>query len=82
MHHGAMPISTYASRAIFEPDQIKMMGAAFERPLTLLGLKDRADPLVEVIARLVIEPAQDGVSDSGSLAGHVSSEFREMPRSN
>jgi hypothetical protein len=36
------------------------MGAAYDRALTLLALKDRNDPLTEIVAKLIIEVAHTG----------------------
>jgi hypothetical protein len=47
----------------FEPDDARRMGAAYERALMLLALKDHNDPLTKIIAKLIIEVAQTGEKD-------------------
>ena len=47
----------------FQPEQVAMMGDVFEDVLKTLGLVDRKDPLVDMIARNIIELAQTGVLD-------------------
>ena len=49
----------------FEPDDVRRMGAAYERALMLLALKDHNDPLTEIIAKLIIEVAQTGEKTTG-----------------
>lgn len=45
------------------PDDIKVLTAAYEEALRALGLKDRADPATEMIAKKIIELAQRGERD-------------------
>jgi len=47
----------------FEPIDIARMTTAYEKALILLGLKDRNDPLTELVAKHVIEIAQTGERD-------------------
>lgn len=47
----------------FQPEHAEAMGQAFEHTLATLGLKDRADPLVELIAKKIIEIGQQGERD-------------------
>jgi hypothetical protein len=49
--------------AAFEPDDIVRMSTAFEKALIFLGLKDRNDPLTELVAKHIIEIAQTGEKD-------------------
>jgi hypothetical protein len=45
------------------PEDVERMGAAYERALVELGLKDRNDPLTEIIAKHIIEIAHTGERD-------------------
>jgi hypothetical protein len=47
----------------FRPDEIAVMTAAFEGILSDFRLKDRDDPVVEMIARVVIELVRNGERD-------------------
>jgi hypothetical protein len=47
----------------FGPDEIAVMAAAFEGILSDFRLKDRDDPVVEMIARVVIELVRNGERD-------------------
>ena len=43
------------------------MGSAYEQALAELGLKDRNDPLTEIIAKIIIEIAQTGEKDPKAI---------------
>jgi hypothetical protein len=47
----------------FGPDEIAVMAAAFEGILCDFRLKDRDDPVVEMIAKLIIELVRNGERD-------------------
>ena len=51
------------AQGVFQPEQVAMMGDVFEDVLKTLGLVDRQDPLVDMIARKIIELALTGVRD-------------------
>jgi hypothetical protein len=51
------------AQGVFQPEQVAMMGDVFEDVLKTLGLVDRQDSLVDMIARKIIELAQTGVLD-------------------
>jgi hypothetical protein len=55
-----MPIHRLLDGETFGPDHIQAMSDAYERALALLGLKDRSDPLTEIVAKKIIEMAQTG----------------------
>ncbi len=50
------------------PDEIPRLVAAYEETLKALGLKDRSDPITELVARRIIEIGQTGVRDPLQLA--------------
>jgi hypothetical protein len=50
------------------PDEIGRLVAAYEQTLEALGLKDRSDPITQLVARKIIEIGQTGVRDAGQLA--------------
>jgi hypothetical protein len=62
-----MPLTRYLIDGVFEPEAIKVMVAAFEAARRTLGLIDRDDPFVEIVARKVIEIAQTGERDPETL---------------
>lgn len=56
-----MPIREYLrDNRAFEPNDLKVMGDALTAALAKLGLKDRSDPMVEMVARRIIRAAMAG----------------------
>jgi hypothetical protein len=47
----------------FEPDAITAMTAAYEDSIRSLGLRDRSDPLTQLVAERIIEHAERGERD-------------------
>jgi hypothetical protein len=43
------------------PEEIERLVQAYERTLKILGLKDRNDPLTQIIARKIFEIGQTGI---------------------
>jgi hypothetical protein len=62
-----MPIYPLLQSGGFEPEHTQAMGTAFEDALVALGLKDRNDPLVEAVAKKVIEFGRQGVRNADQL---------------
>jgi hypothetical protein len=50
------------------PDEIARLVTAYEETLSALGLKERCDPITELVARKIIEIGQTGVRDPLQLA--------------
>jgi hypothetical protein len=58
-----MPLTPYLKEAIFDPEAIKAMWAAFEAVCETLQLHPRSDSITEIVARKVIEVAGTGERD-------------------
>ena len=58
-----MAIYRLMQHSDFAPEDVQRIGAAYERALVELGLKDRNDPLTEIVAKVIIEIAQTGEKD-------------------
>jgi hypothetical protein len=58
-----MPIHRLLENHAFGPDEIRVLTSAFDDVLRKLDLADRADPVTEVVARKIIELAQQGERD-------------------
>jgi len=58
-----MPIYRLLQSHAFGPDEIRVLTTAFEEALQTLRLVDRADPATELVARKIIEFAQQGERD-------------------
>lgn len=59
-----MAIHRLLQNSGFGPDDITCMTRAYEKALVLLRLKDKADPLTEIVAQHIIEVAKTGEKDS------------------
>ena len=62
-----MPLYRILQNCAFEPDRIAVMSSAFEEACRALGLAERTDPLRDLVARKVIELAQQGECDPARL---------------
>ena len=59
-----MPIRQFlGSDVCFESDDLKVINEAFSGALAELGLHDRNDAMVELVARRIIRAALDGERD-------------------
>jgi len=50
------------------PEEIERLVAAYEETFRALGLKDRNDPITEIVARKIFEIGQTGVRDPAQIA--------------
>jgi hypothetical protein len=62
-----MPLTRYINGIAFEPEALRHISAAFESACDALGLVDRNDPLVEIVAKQVISIAMTGERDIDRL---------------
>ena len=62
-----MPIHRFLKELAFDQDAITAIAAAFEDTLRDLKLTDRVDPLVETVAKAIIECAQCGDLDQDRM---------------
>ena len=58
-----VPIRRLLENHVFGPDEITVLISAFEDTLRTLRLENRADPATEIIAKKIIELAQQGEHD-------------------
>src|SRR5262249_4414833 len=63
----ALPIRPLLKNHAFGPDEICVLTTAFEDTLRTLRLANRGDPVTEIIARKIIELAQQGERDPVQL---------------
>jgi hypothetical protein len=63
----AVPIYPLLQKLPVGPDEIRCLTTAYEQTLTILCLKDRNDPLTELIAKKIIKIAQTGVKDPAEI---------------
>ena len=62
-----MPIAKLLQEANFEPEDVDRLRVAFGSCLVKLGLKDRSDPMTQLIARQIIDLAREGIRDPDEL---------------
>jgi hypothetical protein len=65
---GPMTIRRMLQNTPMGPEDIARLVAAYEQALSELSLKDRNDPLTELVAKKIIEVAQTGVRDPAQIA--------------
>jgi hypothetical protein len=69
-HHGV------GQGAAFDPEAIRAMSLALEGACADLGLKMRDDPATRLVAKQVIELAQQGILEAKKLRALTLAEFR------
>jgi len=70
-----MPINKLAAEAAFGPDEIARLAKAYEAALELLRLKDRDDPITELVAKKIIEVARAGERDPPRICARALKEL-------
>lgn len=63
-----MPIIRLLRERSFAPEQISVISEAFDGACKELGLADRADPLVEMVAKAVIACAEQRVDSAEDIS--------------
>jgi hypothetical protein len=58
-----VPIRGLLQERAFTPQEVQVLSDAFEAALRELGLVDRSDPAVELVAKRIIELASRGERD-------------------
>jgi hypothetical protein len=61
---------------VFDPEDIAIMATAFDRLLADLKLVDRADPVVTMVAKLVIELVRNGERDPERIRQRVLGRYK------
>ena len=74
-----MPIRRLLASEAFSPEDIASISAAFEESLRALGLVDRTDPTVNLVARRMIQIAVCGERDPIVLRDAVLESFKGDP---
>jgi hypothetical protein len=62
-----VPIRRLLQESAFAPNEVQVLSDAFEAALRDLGLVDRSDPVVEVVAKRIIHLASRGERDPTRL---------------
>jgi hypothetical protein len=70
-----MPIRPLLDGGAFSPEDVTALIAAFEDSLRALGLVDRKDPAVVLVAKRIIELAKTGERNPGVLRDQTLASF-------
>jgi hypothetical protein len=71
-----MPIRNMFGNGSFSPEDVTAITTAFEDALRTLGLTDRTDAAVAMVAKRMIEMAAAGNCDAASLRDAVLKSFK------
>ncbi len=71
-----MPITAFLRDQAFEPEALKTMSNAFTEVCGALGLRDQDDKLTQLVARRIIDLAQQGVRTKTALYSMTVHEFK------
>jgi len=52
----------------FGPEELERLVTAYEETLRALGLKDRSDPITQLVAEKIIAVAQLGIEDPAEIS--------------
>jgi hypothetical protein len=63
-----MAIDRLLQNAAIESKEVGRITAAYEQALHILCVKDRDDPLTEMIAKKIIKIAQTGIKDPAEIS--------------
>ena len=77
---GVMPIRPLLQDGVFSPEDITALATAFEDTLSALGLVDRNDPAVLLVAKHIIELAKHGERNPARLRDYVVNGFQARSR--
>jgi hypothetical protein len=73
-----MPIRPLLEGGSFSPEDVTSLANAFEEALSNLGLVNRNDPVVLMVAKRIIELAQEGERDQTRLRDMVVQWFKSV----
>jgi hypothetical protein len=59
----------------FGPEEIERLVTAYEQTLRALGLKDRSDPITQLVAEKIIAVGRLGIEDPAEIARAVLKEL-------
>jgi hypothetical protein len=74
-----VPIQRFLEGAVFDQEIITAMSIAFEETLKELGLTDRQDPLIAVVAKIIIDCARKGDREPASMRDCALAAIRDPP---
>lgn len=70
-----MTIYRLLENTTFGPDEIERLVKAYEQTLRALGLKDRSDPITQIVAEKIITVGRFGIEDPAEISKLVLKEL-------
>lgn len=70
-----MAIYRLMQNSTMKPNEISCITAAYEQTLHTLYVKDRDDPLTEMIAKTIIKVARTGIKDPAEISAQAIKEL-------
>jgi hypothetical protein len=64
----AMTIHRLLKNTTFGPEEIERLVTAYEQTLRALGLKDRSDPITQLVAEKIIAVGRLGIEDAAEIS--------------
>lgn len=77
---GVVPIRPLLQDVSFSPEDVTALTTAFEDSLSALGLMDRSDPAVLMVAKRIIELAKHGERNPARLRDYAVNQFQARSR--
>ena len=63
-----MTMQRLLNNTSFEPEEIERLVTAYEETLRALGLKDRSDPITQLVAEKIIAVGRLGIEDPAEIS--------------
>jgi hypothetical protein len=63
-----MALYRLLQNSTLRPEEIERLKAAYEQTLVTLGLKNRTDPITQIVADKIIEIGRTGIKDPGEIS--------------
>jgi hypothetical protein len=70
-----MTIHRLLKNTAFAPEEIERLVTAYEQTLRMLGLKDRTDPITQIVAEKIIAAGRLGIEDPTEISKLVLKEL-------
>jgi hypothetical protein len=73
-----MTVHQLFEKTALQPEDIKRLVDAHQRTLRALGLKDNDDPLMQLVAKRIIQIGQSGIRDPKQISELALRTFRDL----
>ena len=72
-----MPIREWLEGTAYDPDEVAAISAAFDGVCQELGLSDRSDAVVEIVAKAVLDVARTDTVDAAEVRARALQAIQE-----